>query len=596
MPVRTMETRHSGHRLRLVAIMKLIEALRILGVEGNRQKPVLRIGLVCGFTPLHFQTFLGAHIRRASGHQTEIKTGLYGDFWGNLEKLDRDLIDFAIVVMEWSDLDPRLGLRSLGSWSPSALPNILETAQSRARQFLSAIGRISEGMPVVICFPTLPLPPVSYAPSWQGNSFSLELRSLIATLSRDSAQIKNVKIMDDQRLNLQSPYGERFDPKADLLSGFPYKLPHASTVAELLSQLTHPVTPKKGLITDLDDTLWAGILGEVGLQGINWDLENKSHMHGAYQRLLHALSESGVLIAVASKNEPQLVQEALAREDLILPAQAVFPVEASWGLKSQAVGRILQTWNISADAVVFIDDSPMELAEVQNQYPEIETILFPKNDYHALNDLFYRLRDLFGKSSISEEDSIRRESIRRTHRVHPRGSAQSTEAFLEQAEATFAFDFSKNQKDNRAFELINKTNQFNLNGRRFSEFEWQRFLKEADTFLLAVTYEDKYGPLGKIAVVAGRTSGKTVLIDHWVMSCRAFSRRVEHRTLEELLRHFDAEEIIIDFELTLRNGPLREFLSDLLQTEPMPHLRIDRPKIKAFLDRSLPGIAEVARA
>jgi FkbH-like protein len=575
--------------------MKLIDALRIVGEEGNRELPMVHLGLVCGFTPMHFQTFLGAHFRRACGGQrTEIRSGLYGDFWGNLEKLDGGKADIAIVVMEWSDLDARLGLRGLGSWSPAALPDILSNVQARAKQFLAAIERISREMPVAVCFPTLPLPPISFAPGWQGSPCALEIRSLIASLSLDAARIKNVKVLDAQRLDLLLPYGERFDAKAELLSGFPYKVAHASIVAELLTRLTHPPAPKKGLITDLDDTLWGGILGEAGLQGVTWDLEHQSHMHGAYQRLLHALSETGVLIGIASKNDPQLVKQALARDDLILPGRAAFPVEASWGPKSAAVGRILRAWNIAADAVVFIDDSPMELAEVRARHPEIETILFPKNDYQAINDLFYRLRDLFGKSSISQEDSLRRDSIRRAHEAPPAGLVQPSETFLEQAEAEFVFDFSKDQADDRAIELINKTNQFNLNGRRLPEAFWQSFLKQRDTFLLAATYRDKYGPLGKIAVIAGRVRGRTVLIEHWVMSCRAFSRRIEHRTLEELFRRFSAEEIVLDFELTARNGPLRDFLTELLKAEPTPRCKVSRHRVLEFLSKTLPRIAEVA--
>jgi FkbH-like protein len=571
--------------------MKLIEALRILGEEEDRELPIVRLGLVCGFTPMHFQTFLEAHLRRAcSSQRTEVECGLYGDFWGNLEKLNGGNAETAIV-MEWSDLDARLGLRGLGSWAPAALPDILSNVQARAKRFLSEIERISRQMPVTICFPTLSLPPISFVPGWQGSSFALEIRSLIASLSSDSAQFKHVKVLDAQRLDLLSPHSERFDAKAELLSGFPYKLTHASILAELLTHLTHPPAPKKGLITDLDDTLWNGILGEVGLQGVNWDLEHQSHMHGAYQRLLHALSESGVLIGIASKNDPELVKQALVREDLILPGDAVFPVEAGWRPKSEAVGRILQTWNIAADDVVFIDDSPMELAEVQARHPLIETILFPKNDYQALNDLFYRLRDLFGKSSISQEDSLRTNSIRRTSSAE---LVQPLETFLEQAEAEFEFDFSKDQADDRALELINKTNQFNLNGRRLTGPLWRRFLQRPDTFLLSATYRDKYGPLGKIAVIAGRVQGRTVLIEHWVMSCRAFSRRIEHRSLEVLLRQFSAEEMVLNFELTARNAPLRDFLRELLGAEPTARCKVSQQGVLDFLSKTLPRVAEVA--
>ena len=575
--------------------MKLIEALRIVGEKQNSDLPALRVRLVCGFTPMHFQTFLQAKLRRSHPDQrVEITSGVYGDIWGTLGKLNAEDTEIAVVIMEWSDLDARLGLRGLGSWSPSVLPGILENVHARANEFRTSIERIAKYVPVAICFPTLALPPVAFVPGWQGSSFALEIRSTVASLSLDASRMRNVKVLDTQRLDMLSPLADRFDPKAEVFSGFPYKVTHASILADLLIRLTALPAPKKGLITDLDDTLWSGILGEVGLQGVTWDLEHNSHMHGAYQRLLHALSEAGVLIGIASKNDSELVTQALLRDDLILPGRSVFPVEASWGPKSEAVDRILKTWNISADAVVFVDDSPMELAEVEARHPGIETILFPKNDYQGLNDLLYRLRDLFGKASISEEDSLRRDSIRRAHQVDSQSSGKSLEAFLEQAAPEFNFDFSKHPADDRALELINKTNQFNLNGRRVSDAAWQNFLKQQDTFLLVTTYNDKYGPLGKIAVIAGRVRGKTIEIENWVMSCRAFSRRIEHRSIEELLRRFDADELILDFEATPKNGPLREFLADLMDSTPSSACTVGRDRILEYLSNRLPKVAEVA--
>ncbi|MGA2003871.1 MAG: HAD-IIIC family phosphatase [Terriglobales bacterium] len=574
--------------------MKLIDALKIVDEGANRDLRAVRVGLICGFAPTHFQTFLGAHFCRAfKGQRAQIESGLYGDLWGNLARLETAKTDAAIVAAEWADFDGRLGLRGLGSWAPTALPDILESVRSRTQKFLAAVQSISTEIPVAVSLPTLPVPPVSFVPTWQGNACTLELRSLMASLACELVRLKNAKLVDTQRLDCLSPLRERFDPKTEMLAGLPYRLPHASILAELLVRLIAPAPAKKGVITDLDDTLWSGILGEVGLQGINWALEHKSHMHGAYQRFLHALAETGVLVGVASKNDPNLVREALSRDDLILPGRSLFPVEASWGPKSAAVARILRTWNIAADAVIFIDDSPMEIAEVQAHFPEIEAILFPKNDYQALNDLFYRLRDLCGKTAVSKEDTLRAQSIRRAQDAVPINSGQSVDEFLEQAEAHFEHDFSKDQSDDRAFELLNKTNQFNLNGIRLTEPSWNKFLKEPDTFLLATTYRDKYGPLGKIAVLAGRIKDNVLTVENWVMSCRAFSRRVEHHCLHAVMKRFNPERIVLHFEPTPRNGPVGDFLSDMLGERPAAQCEITQKKALEFLEKRMPATAEL---
>jgi len=109
---------------------------------------------------------------------------------------------------------------------------------------------------------------------------------------------------------------------------------------------------------------------------VSWDLAGHHQLHGLYQLLLAALAEEGVLIGVASKNDPASVQQAFLRKDLLVRPNQIFPMEVNWNAKSSSVERILRTWNIGADSVVFVDDSPMELAEVAAALPGIECVRF----------------------------------------------------------------------------------------------------------------------------------------------------------------------------------------------------------------------------
>jgi len=575
--------------------MKLLEALEILKKEQPEKSAPFRAFLVCGFTPLHLQTFLDAHLRLAlPGRRTEILSGLYGDFWGNLDRVAPAGADAAIVVLEWSDLDPRLGLRSLGSWEPATLPEILNGLRVKTIRFLETAAKASQQTVLIISLPTLPLPPVSYSPGWQAGNFELDGRALLSSMAAELGRMNNVKVVSSTRLDTLSAPANRLDAKSEIASGFPYKLAHASVMAELMSLLVLPASPKKGLITDLDDTLWNGILGEVGAEGIYWDLEHNSQVHGLYQRLLRSLSESGTLIAAASKNDPRVVDEAFARKDLILPRNSIFPLEAHWGPKSESVSRILKAWNFGADAVVFVDDSPMELAEVQAAHPDIECILFPGDNPQAAVDLLYQLRDRFGKSALSEEDAIRRESLRRNRENAAEFSSHNGNLsdFLSHAEAELTINFAKEPLDPRALELMNKTNQFNLNGKRFTQTEWQAYMKRPDTFLLTASYRDKYGPLGKIAVLAGQRREGKILLDVWVMSCRAFSRQVEHRCIEEIFGRFGAGEIEFDFQATSKNGPLQEFLGKILGAAPSPHSKLSRENFEATRQETFHRVLE----
>jgi FkbH-like protein len=552
--------------------MNLIEALTIINQSAPDDAGTLEAFLACGFTPLHLQTFLAAHLRqRSPQRKVQVKTGLFGDLAGNIERLHGANSELLFVVIEWRDIDPRLGIRDLGGWRTEDLPDIVGTLKRALSRLEKALWRASASIPTYVCLPTLPLPPLFVTPTYQAGGYELQLRQSVASFAESVSRESSVRILNAQLLAELSPPSARLDVRSELTAGFPYRLPHASVIAELLATLAQNPTPKKGLITDLDDTLWAGILGEVGTEGVSWNLDQHSHVHGLYQQFLSSLASAGVLIAVASKNDRTLVEQVFERKDLLISKENVYPFEVHWGRKSESAGRILKTWNIGAEDVVFIDDSPMEVAEVKAVFPGMECIVFPTNDYQAIWDLTKRLRDLFGKSVISEEDAIRQQSIRSAEvlRESMDVSGGSLDEFLQNADAVVRFTFGKQPGDRRAFELINKTNQFNLNGKRLSDAAWMSYLSDPATFLMTVTYEDKYGPLGKIAALLGKLQGKLIRVDSWVMSCRAFSRRIEHQSLAQLFEKFDAEEICFDYHATPRNGPLQEFFVGLLGA-PLP--------------------------
>jgi len=554
--------------------MKLLDALETLNKPVIQPVSNRQVSLLCGFTPLHLQTFLAAHLRISFPKSlVEIRTGLYGDLAGNLERLQLQGASAACIVIEWSDLDPRLGIRSLGSWRASDIADIVKSARQRGERLAQLIKQASEMMPVYASMPTLPLPPIFITGANQAQLDEWKLLEVAAVLAVSLSAAKQIKLINPQRIDEISPLSDRFNPKTGITSDFPYSLEHASKLAELFVALIKNEQPRKGLITDLDDTLWSGVLGEAGVDGICWEMGSSAHIHGLYQRFLGSLASAGVLLAVASKNDLTLVEKALLRSDLLFSKESLFPVEAHWNIKSKSVRSILKAWNILPEDVVYIDDSPIEVAEVQSSFPTMECIVFPRNDYVAMWELLKRLRERFGKSTVSEEDQIRLSSIRRSvaHENDEKSFDHGVDNFLRDAEATITFTLKPDFQDNRAFELINKTNQFNLNGKRLDQSEWLKKLQEPGAFLLTASYQDKYGPLGKIASVMGKCDGPKLLVGFWVMSCRAFSRRIEHQCLKYLFTKMGAHEIVFDFLATPRNGPIQDFLGQLLGCVPSPN-------------------------
>ncbi|MDP9112107.1 MAG: HAD-IIIC family phosphatase [Acidobacteriota bacterium] len=543
--------------------MKFTQALKaVQGVAPDSQRYDVLLG--CGFTSLHLQTFLAAHlVQRVPGRRPHIRTGLYGDVAGTLESVrSNDQFDAIAVALEWFDLDPRLGYRSAGAWN--SVSDLLASARTMLARIGAAIERLPSGIPVAISLPTLPLPPVFSPAGWQASQAELELQKVVLNFAASASVRRACGIVNPVSMARKSAPADRYDFKSDLSAGLPYTLAHADAVGEALAQLLAPPAPKKGIITDLDDTLWSGIVGEVGPENVSWDLAGHAQLHGLYQKLLSTLAGEGVLVAIASKNDPAVASRALERNDLLLRRQEIFPQAISWNSKSGAVSRILETWNVGADSVVFIDDSPMELAEVSSAHPSVECILFPKADPAAGYTLLHRLRDLCGKPRVSEEDALRLESIRQGAAFRDAESGGiAPEEFLRQAGAVVTFDFDGVAEDARALELVNKTNQFNLNGRRIAENDWQARLSRASAVAATIAYQDRFGPLGKISVLQGEKQGNVLVLETWVLSCRAFARRIEFQCLKTLFDRYDIQVIELAFVPTSKNGPTRDLLSAL---------------------------------
>ncbi len=541
--------------------MTLNEALA--AVRANKGVgPQSVVFLACGMQPLHLATFLQAFgALRNPSNESVVLTGLYGDLGGNVTRAAASEAHATAVVIEWSDLDPRLGLRSTGGWTNASKQDIVSSVRDRCARLSDAIRQTGKSMPVAVSGPTLALPPAGSTPPAQAFGLELELRSIVAEFLAGLTDAAGIRVVSPSHIDHLSGPGSRLDAKMELLAGFPYTISHASSLALCVSEVLWPRPPKKGLITDLDETLWSGIVGEVGSDSVCWTQDTHAQVHGLYQQMLGHLAECGVLLAVTSKNELSVVEETLKREDLLLNPRTLFPVLADWGAKSHNVAEVLRVWNIGASDVVFVDDNPMELDEVAQAFPGITCLRF-RSDPNAVWQLLGQLRELFAKPVLLEEDSLRRESIRASAELrNSTGEAASAE-FLKTLQGRVTVDYSLSSADKRAFELLNKTNQFNLNGARLTEAEWAKCLNDPEAVAASVAYEDKLGRLGKIAVVIGRRTGSSTLeITHWVMSCRAFSRRIEHHVLHNLITRFGLSEIVFEYRETERNKPLQEFFA-----------------------------------
>ncbi len=543
--------------------MTLSEAL---GLVHQRKEVDLRrkIFLICGFQALHLETFLQAHFAlRFPDEAADIQTGLYGALEQTLAVAAGSEAEAAVVVVEWTDLDPRLGLRSAGGWGLSVQADILNCCHERLTRLLARLEALGAKTPTALVPPTLPFSLVGHTASWQLSLTEGELHKQIAIFLAQAVRISGVAVLNSSSLARVSPEQSRLHALMELKAGFPYTSAHASAVASQAVKLLFPPSPMKGLITDLDETFWSGVVGEVGALGVSWSLAEHTEIHGLYQQMLGHLSEMGVLLAIASKNELSVVEEALERDDLLVPSGRFFPVHANWGPKSDSIARILTTWNIGAESVVFVDDSLMEIDEVQTAFPGMKCLQFAKKHPAKMVELLEKLRDLFGKPAIQREDAFRQDSIRANESLRAAAGGRPNGEFLRGLKGRLTFDCRKDASNKRLLELIDKTNQFNLNGVRLSEGEWLKLLNDQGALVAGVSYEDKFGPLGTIGVLVGRKVNDELELTNWVLSCRAFSRKIEDHMLDHLFGLHGVASVRLDFRATARNQPLRNYLASL---------------------------------
>lgn len=322
--------------------------------------------------------------------------------------------------------------------------------------------------------------------------------------------------------------------------------------------LDAPAEPAKVLVTDLDNVMWRGIIAEAGLDGIACHAEGPGFCHFVYQTLLLRLKAEGVVLAAVSRNDPA---DALApfRAGLTKLAEDDFvAIVASYEAKSSQIRMLAGQLNLGLSSFVFVDDNPLELAEVEAALPEVATVAFPADDA-LLPGTLDAIARRFARKTITAEDRDRTALYRRRLAGMAPSHAQGADlaTFLAGLGMHLTIHDRSRGDRTRAIQLINKTNQFNLNGRRWADDEVAAILAQGGR-LLTASVRDNHGDHGEILACLIGAEGNAEAL---VMSCRVFQRRIEHAFLTWLVSRGDAPHAfrVIDTE---RNEPLRKFLED----------------------------------
>lgn len=326
--------------------------------------------------------------------------------------------------------------------------------------------------------------------------------------------------------------------------------------------------PKKCLVLDLDNTLWGGVVGDDGIDGINVDPNaavGESFLE--FQRYVKLLKDRGVILAVCSKNDEKIARAAFEeRPEMILKLTDFACFIANWEHKSANLQEIAARLNIGLDALVFFDDNPAERALVRRLVPSVTVVEVPEDSAH-----FVRALDrggYFDWTEITREDLGRSDSyVSNAQREQLLRSAATHDDFLSSLKMRAKCGQITAREIPRCAQLLNKTNQFNLRTRRYAEAELEATVNSRQHVGFFIELSDLFGHYGIISCVILEKQSREVFIDTWVMSCRVFKRGVEDFVFSQIVdfarRESEIEYLTGEHIATPKNGVVSELLPSL---------------------------------
>lgn len=339
----------------------------------------------------------------------------------------------------------------------------------------------------------------------------------------------------------------------------------APCYGELVARLLVAVkgASRKCLVLDLDNTLWGGVVGDDGLDGLVLGQGSaEGEAFASFQAHALQLSKRGVILAVCSKNDESVALEAFDRHpEMILRREDIACFVANWNDKAANLRTIAASLDIGLDALVFVDDNPFERNLVREALPAVAVPEVP--DEPAMFAACLADAGYFESVAVTVED---RERTRHYRANAARTAFQSRSTDLASYLANLDMRLIARRFDTaglkRITQLINKTNQFNLTTRRMSEEEVAAVMADPGAFGLQMRLLDRFGDNGIISIVIGRLGdGGDVAIDTWLMSCRVLGRTVEESVLDLVVAHarrLGGGRLVGRYRPTAKNGMVRE--------------------------------------
>jgi FkbH-like protein len=379
----------------------------------------------------------------------------------------------------------------------------------------------------------------------------------------------NFTVVDIERIFARLSVEKSVDLRYYYSSKALYSIEFYKEYASYISPIVYSLVGKtrKALIFDCDNTLWKGIVGEDGVDGIELSVQNKNG--GVFEEVHHlalALSKNGVLLGLCSKNNPEDVEEVfLKRKDLALKNEDILIKRINWNDKVSNLREIAAELNIGADSIVFIDDSSFEVNYIRDNLPEVVTLQVTEKLYNypsvirENSGLFYKKANT--KEDIDRVTHYKTEENRKLERI----KFESLDQYLLSLGLIVTIFIDDGSHIGRAAQLTQKTNQFNFTTSRYTEAEIEHFIRSEDHKVYVFGVADKFGDYGITGMAIIRLERGQATIDTFLMSCRIIGRNIEIAFLNFVLKDLRAEgiEIVLaKYISTNKNSQVERFYDD----------------------------------
>ena len=324
---------------------------------------------------------------------------------------------------------------------------------------------------------------------------------------------------------------------------------------------------KKCVALDLDNTLWSGILGEDGADGIRMGGEYPGNAYGFFQVYLLELSRTGVILAICSKNNEADVFDVLENHpDMVLKKDAFSAYRINWNNKAGNIKNIAEELNIGLDSMVFIDDNPAERELVRQALPEVCVPEFPARPYLYPAFIKQLTADYFSAYALTQEDlSKTRQYRENAERSRHQGRFVDMDSYLRSLEIELTAERLNDFNRARFAQMTQKTNQFNLTSRRYAEADIQAFV-DGGGLALGLRVKDKFGDNGITGLAIVQIDGHTARIDTLLLSCRILGREIEDAFVKYVLMKLKAagvRQVQASYIKTGKNGQVSDFYDKL---------------------------------